>query len=305
MPTTPLPGVTPQSIMQHQQHNQQSTTMMQQNSPLQQQQPSPMQTSMQSPVPNTPPAQLSGMIPQSPAGQMMSPNHPVMSPNSMQQQQQQQQMFQQQQMQQQQQQQVAMQQRQQVLLRQQQLQQQRQQSQQQMMTQQQDLPNPPMPPQQTRPPGMIVGGGQMPMIQRAMGPNGVVASTTMPHPVPFSQQSSTVLSGNVQSIQTQQQSFPPAGNQQFQPGFNTGPRPNQTHVNMPGAGPTSIQQLQSTAAFSTTSPAGVQQRPQVPQQIGSSAAWTPGQVSTTVVQQGQVNQPAATSTPSNIPVSNI
>jgi hypothetical protein len=151
---------------------------------------------------------------------------------------------------------------------------------------------------------MIVGGGQMPMIQRAMGPGGVVTSTTIQHNVPFTQQSPSVLSSNAQSIQTQQQSFPPAGTPQFQPGFNNGPRPNQTHVNMQGPGPTSIQQLQSTATFSTASPVGVQQRPQAPQQVGPPAAWTPGQVSTTVVQQGQVNQPIPTSTPSNIPIPN-
>ena len=305
MPNTPLAGMNPQPMMQHPQHNQQGT-MIQQNSPSQQQQQqSPMQVSMQSPIPNTPPSQLSGMIPQSPVGQIMSPNHPGMSPNNIQQQQQmfQQQQQLQQQQQQQQQQQVAMQQRQQVLLRQQQLLQQRQQSQQQLMTQQQVLPNPPMPQQQVRP--GLIAGGQMPMIQRTIGPNGVVTSTPMAHPAPFAQQPQAALPNNVQSMQAQQQqNFSPTPNSQFQPGFNNGIRPTQTHINMQGPVTTSIQQLQPTAPFSTASPAGIPQQLQVSQQAGTSVAWTPGQGPSTVVQQGQVTQSMHSSAPSNISMTN-
>ena len=299
MTNTPLVGMNQQPMMQHQQ---QTTPMMQQSSP-QQQQPSPMQTSMQSPIPNTPPAQMPGIIPQSPAGQMMSPNHPVMSPNNLQQQQQQQQMFQQQQLQQQQQQQVAMQQRQQALLRQQQLlQQQRQQNQQQLMNQQQILPNNSLAQQQSRP-GLMVGAGPMQMIQRTVGPGGIITSTPMQHPVPFSQPPQTGVPSNVQPIQAQQQQIFP-GNQQFQQGFNNGIRQNQPHINVQGTVTTTIQQQQIATPFSTASAVGMQQRPQLPQQVGNPGSWTPGQAPTTIVHEGQATQGIPSSTSSNVPMTN-
>ena len=298
MPNTPIAGLNQQPLMQHQQQ----TPMMQQSSP-QQQQPSPMQTSMQSPIPNASPAQMQGMIPQSPVGQMMSPNHPVMSPNNLQQQQQQQQqMFQQQQLQQQQQQHVAMQQqRQQALLRQQQLlQQQRQQNQQQLMNQQQLLPNTSLAQPQTRP-GLMVGAGQMQMIQRTVGPGGIVTSTPMQHPAPFSQSPQSGIPGNVQPIQAQQQqNFPSPGNPQFQQGFNNSIRPNQQHVNVQGTITTAIQQ-QTVTQFSTATQPGMPQRPQIPQQVGQTTSWTPGQAPGSMVHPGQGGSLTPASTSSNIP----
>ena len=292
MANTPLVGMNAQSMMQQ---NQAAMMQQQQNSPSPQQQ-SPMQVpSMQGAISNTP----GQMIPQSP-GQMMSPSHPGMSPNNIQQQQ----TFQQQQMQQQQQQQQALMRQQQIMRQQQLLQQQRQQQQtqqQQMITQQQLLPNPPMPPgQQQNRPGLIAG--QLPMIQRTMGPNGVVTSSPVPQsPVPFSQQQ-TVLSTNVPSIQAQQQqpNFPQG---QFQPEFNNGPRPSQAQVNMQVAVTTSIPQLQTSTPFSAPSATELHQRQQLPQQVVSSAAWTPGQASTTTgIHQGQITQPIPSSTSSNMPL---
>ena len=300
IPNTPLAGMNQQPLMQHQQQ----TPMMQQSSPLQQQ-PSPMQTSMQSPIPNTPPGPIPGMVPQSPVGQMMSPNHPVMSPNNLQQQQQQQQqMFQQQQMQQQQQQHAAMQQRQQAMIRQQQMmQQQRQQNQQQLINQQQLLPNTSLAQQQPRPGLMVGSGGQMQMIQRTVGPGGVVTST-MQQSVPFSQSPQSGVPGNIQPIQgQQQQNFTSQGNPQFQPGFNNGIRPNQPHINVQGT-VTTVIQPQSNIPFSSTSQAGMQQRPQVPLQVGQTTPWAPGQAQTSIVQQSQAGQIIPSSAASSVSMGN-
>ena len=282
MPNTPLSVMNPQQV----------GMMPQQQSPSQQQQQSsPMQVPMQNPLQSTTPTQIPGMLAQGPSGQMMSPNHPVMSPNNMQQQQ----MFQQQQQmqqQQQQQQQMAMQQRQQAMIRQQQLIQQRQQSQQQLITQQQVMPNPPMPTQQTRP-GLVAQGGQMAMIQRTIGPNGVVTSSPVSHSIPFSQQSQTPQA---------QPNFSSSPNQQFQPGFGNVQRPNQPHASMQGVVTTSIQQLQPTTPFPSVSTGGVQQqRPTgTPQQLGPAGAWTPGAVSSPVAQQGHFTHTPTSSTANQI-----
>ena len=299
----PMVGMNEQSMMhqqqqqQHQQQQQQQqqigTMMQHQTSPSPQH--SPMQTPMQSPVNNPATVQLNGMMPQNPV-QMMSPNHPGM-PSTMQQQQMfQQQHQQQQQLQHQRQQQAAMQQ--QAAIRQQQLMQQRQnQQQQQMMSQQQVLaPNPPMPPQ-CRPGFTAVNtlpGSQIPIVQRTVGPGGVVTTGTPQQATPFSQQQST-LPTHIGPIQAQQPlNFPQSPSGQFQPGFAAGIRPIQ-QLNVQGAITSTIPQIQNTPSFSTATTTEIQQRIQPPQQATSSP-WTPGQISSGGVQQ--VPQPVTPTTPS-------